>query len=83
MDPLRSHAKASSCASAGASSCRRFSKFYAMQSCPEAGAVVRNQTTPRKMHLAFVTSSIHMDGRWRQPHSWVGHTYPDVAMFDE
>jgi long-chain alkane monooxygenase len=38
---------------------------------------------PRKMHLAFDISYIHMDGRWRMPNSWVGHTYPDIAVFEE
>ena len=38
---------------------------------------------PRKMHLAFDISYIHMDGRWRMPHSWVGHTYPDISVFEE
>jgi hypothetical protein len=38
---------------------------------------------PRKMHLAFDISYIHMDGRWRMPHSWVGRTYPDIGMFEE
>ncbi len=37
----------------------------------------------RTMHLAFDISYIHMDGRWRMPGSWVGHTYPDVRMFEE
>jgi FMN-dependent oxidoreductase (nitrilotriacetate monooxygenase family) len=38
---------------------------------------------PRKMHLAFDISYIHMDGRWRMPHSWEGHTYPEISMFEE
>lgn len=37
----------------------------------------------RKMHLAFDLSYIHMDGRWRMPGAWVGHTYPDVRMYEE
>jgi long-chain alkane monooxygenase len=37
----------------------------------------------QKMHLGFDISYAHMDGRWRMPGSWVGHTYPDVAMFEE
>ncbi len=38
---------------------------------------------PRKMHLAFDISYAHLDGRWRMPHSWVGHTYPDITVFEE
>ena len=38
---------------------------------------------PKRMHLAFDISYIHMDGRWRMPGAWPGETYPDVAMFEE
>jgi FMN-dependent oxidoreductase (nitrilotriacetate monooxygenase family) len=38
---------------------------------------------PKRMHLAFDFSYIHMDGRWRMPGAWPGMTYPDVAMFEE
>jgi FMN-dependent oxidoreductase (nitrilotriacetate monooxygenase family) len=38
---------------------------------------------PRRMHLAFDLSYIHMDGRWRMPGAWPGKTYPDVTMFEE
>jgi len=38
---------------------------------------------PKRMHLAFDFSYIHMDGRWRMPGSWPNMTYPDVAMFEE
>jgi FMN-dependent oxidoreductase (nitrilotriacetate monooxygenase family) len=37
---------------------------------------------PKRMHLAFDFSYIHMDGRWRMPGAWPGMTYPDVAMFE-
>jgi FMN-dependent oxidoreductase (nitrilotriacetate monooxygenase family) len=35
------------------------------------------------MHLAFDISYIHMDGRWRLPGSWIGHTFPDVEMYED
>ena len=38
---------------------------------------------PKRMHLAFDLSYIHMDGRWRMPGAWPGKTYPDVTMFEE
>jgi FMN-dependent oxidoreductase (nitrilotriacetate monooxygenase family) len=38
---------------------------------------------PKKMHLAFDLSYIHMDGRWRLPGAWPRHTYPDVGAFEE
>jgi FMN-dependent oxidoreductase (nitrilotriacetate monooxygenase family) len=38
---------------------------------------------PKKMHLAFALSWLHLDGRWRTPGSWVGRTYPDIRMFEE
>ena len=38
---------------------------------------------PKRMHLAFDLSYIHMDGRWRMPGAWPGRTYPDVTMFEE
>ena len=38
---------------------------------------------PRRMHLAFDLSYIHMDGRWRMPGAWPGRTYPDVGAFEE
>ena len=38
---------------------------------------------PKRMHLAFDLSYIHMDGRWRMPGAWPRHTYPDVAAFEE
>lgn len=37
---------------------------------------------PKRMHLAFDLSYIHMDGRWRMPGAWQGVTYPDVGMFE-
>jgi FMN-dependent oxidoreductase (nitrilotriacetate monooxygenase family) len=37
---------------------------------------------PKRMHLAFDLSYIHMEGRWRMPGAWPGR-YPDVAMFEE
>ncbi len=38
---------------------------------------------PKKMHLAFDLSYIHLDGRWRVPGSWTGATYPDPGLFEE
>jgi FMN-dependent oxidoreductase (nitrilotriacetate monooxygenase family) len=38
---------------------------------------------PKRMHLAFDFSYIHMDGRWRMPGAWPNMTYPDVAMFEQ
>jgi long-chain alkane monooxygenase len=38
---------------------------------------------PKRMHLAFDLSYIHMDGRWRMPGAWPGRTYPDVAAFED
>jgi FMN-dependent oxidoreductase (nitrilotriacetate monooxygenase family) len=38
---------------------------------------------PKRMHLAFDLSYIHMEGRWRIPGSWPNHTYPDVGAFEE
>jgi long-chain alkane monooxygenase len=38
---------------------------------------------PKRMHLAFDLSYIHMEGRWRMPGAWAGARYPDVAMFEE
>jgi FMN-dependent oxidoreductase (nitrilotriacetate monooxygenase family) len=35
------------------------------------------------MHLGFDFSYAHMGGRWRLPGSWTGHTFPDVAMYEE
>ena len=35
-----------------------------------------------KMHLGFDLSYTHMGGRWRMPGSWVGHTFPDVGMYE-
>jgi FMN-dependent oxidoreductase (nitrilotriacetate monooxygenase family) len=37
---------------------------------------------PKRMHLAFDLSYIHMEGRWRMPGAWPGR-YPDVALFEE
>jgi len=37
---------------------------------------------PKRMHLAFDLSYIHMEGRWRMPGAWPGR-YPDVAHFEE
>jgi long-chain alkane monooxygenase len=37
---------------------------------------------PKRMHLAFDLSYIHMEGRWRMPGAWPHH-YPDVALFEE
>jgi FMN-dependent oxidoreductase (nitrilotriacetate monooxygenase family) len=37
---------------------------------------------PKRMHLAFDLSYIHMEGRWRLPGAWAGR-YPDVALFEE
>ena len=36
-----------------------------------------------QIHLAFDLSYIHMEGRWRMPGSWVGHTYPSVEFYEE
>jgi FMN-dependent oxidoreductase (nitrilotriacetate monooxygenase family) len=36
-----------------------------------------------RMHLGFDFSYSHMGGRWRLPGAWVGHTFPDVEMFEE
>ena len=38
---------------------------------------------PKRMHLAFDLSYIHMEGRWRMPGAWSGGRYPDPAMFEE
>jgi FMN-dependent oxidoreductase (nitrilotriacetate monooxygenase family) len=38
---------------------------------------------PKQMHLGFDVSYNHMGGRWRMPGSWVGHTFPDVAMYED
>ena len=38
---------------------------------------------PKRMHLAFDLSYIHMEGRWRMPNSWPQYTYPDVRAFEE
>ena len=38
---------------------------------------------PKRIHLAFDLSYIHMDGRWRMPGAWPAKTYPDVTMFEE
>jgi FMN-dependent oxidoreductase (nitrilotriacetate monooxygenase family) len=38
---------------------------------------------PKRMHLAFDLSYIHMEGRWRLPGAWRGGRYPDVALFEE
>jgi long-chain alkane monooxygenase len=38
---------------------------------------------PKRMHLAFDLSYIHMDGRWRMPGAWPRRTYPDVAAFED
>jgi FMN-dependent oxidoreductase (nitrilotriacetate monooxygenase family) len=35
------------------------------------------------MHLGFDVSYAHMGGRWRMPGAWPGHTFPDVAMYEE
>jgi FMN-dependent oxidoreductase (nitrilotriacetate monooxygenase family) len=43
----------------------------------------RNRALPKKMHLTFDISYIHMDGRWRLPGSWIGRTFPDVEMYEE
>jgi long-chain alkane monooxygenase len=51
---------------------------------PRAGIILAgHRGMTRKMHIAFDISYIHMDGRWRMPDSWVGRTYPDVAMYEE
>lgn len=36
-----------------------------------------------KMHLAFDLSWTHLQGRWCQPGSWTGRTYPDLGIFKE
>jgi FMN-dependent oxidoreductase (nitrilotriacetate monooxygenase family) len=36
-----------------------------------------------KLHLAFDLSWTHLQGRWCQPGSWTGRTYPDLGMFKE
>jgi FMN-dependent oxidoreductase (nitrilotriacetate monooxygenase family) len=38
---------------------------------------------PKRMHLAFDLSYIHMEGRWRMPGAWPRHTYPDVRAYEE
>lgn len=38
---------------------------------------------PKRMHLAFDLSYIHMEGRWRMPGAWAGGRYPDVTLFEE
>jgi FMN-dependent oxidoreductase (nitrilotriacetate monooxygenase family) len=38
---------------------------------------------PKRMHLAFDLSYIHMEGRWRMPGAWPRHTYPDVHAYEE
>src|SRR5882672_5665160 len=38
---------------------------------------------PKRMHLAFDLSYIHMEGRWRMPGAWPVRIYPDVAAFEE
>ncbi len=38
---------------------------------------------PKRMHLAFDLSYIHMEGRWRMPGAWPAHTYPGVEAFEE
>ncbi|MGE3148065.1 MAG: NtaA/DmoA family FMN-dependent monooxygenase [Pseudorhodoplanes sp.] len=35
-----------------------------------------------KMHLAFDLSKTHLEGRWRQPGSWEGATFPDFTVFE-
>jgi FMN-dependent oxidoreductase (nitrilotriacetate monooxygenase family) len=35
------------------------------------------------MHLTFDLSYIHLDGRWRNPGSWIGRTYPDIGIYEE
>ena len=35
-----------------------------------------------KMHLAFDLSKTHLEGRWHQPGSWPGATFPDFTMFE-
>jgi FMN-dependent oxidoreductase (nitrilotriacetate monooxygenase family) len=37
---------------------------------------------PKRMHLAFDLSYIHMEGRWRMPGAWP-RRYPDVELFEE
>jgi FMN-dependent oxidoreductase (nitrilotriacetate monooxygenase family) len=36
-----------------------------------------------QIHLAFDFSKTHLEGRWRSPGSWVGHTYPSPDLFEE
>ena len=36
-----------------------------------------------KMHLAFDLSWTHLEGRWRNPGSWTGRTYPDLGILTE
>jgi alkanesulfonate monooxygenase SsuD/methylene tetrahydromethanopterin reductase-like flavin-dependent oxidoreductase (luciferase family) len=36
-----------------------------------------------KMHLAFDLSWTHLEGRWRNPGSWTGRTYPDLGLLTE
>ncbi len=36
-----------------------------------------------RMHLTFDLSYIHLDGRWRNPGSWIGRTYPDIGIYEE
>ncbi len=38
---------------------------------------------PKQIHFAFDLSYIHTDGRWRTPHSWPGHHFPDVEMYED
>lgn len=37
----------------------------------------------QQMALALDLSFAHMEGRWRLPGSWVGATFPDLAMYRE
>jgi len=36
-----------------------------------------------RMHLTFDLSYIQLDGRWRNPGSWIGRTYPDIGIYEE
>jgi len=36
-----------------------------------------------RMHLAFDLSWTHLEGRWRNPGSWTGRTYPSLQMLKE
>jgi FMN-dependent oxidoreductase (nitrilotriacetate monooxygenase family) len=50
--------------------------------CYPASHAAGVRRMPKRMHVAFDYSYIHMDGRWRMPGAWPDMTYPDVAMYE-